>query len=42
MLGNERVNIMMIQKIKKLLKLLGFAIAVWVLAVFYAFARLGE
>jgi len=38
----KRVWIMSIQKVKKLLKLLGFAIVVWVLAVFYAFARLGE
>jgi hypothetical protein len=30
------------QKLKKLLKFLGFAIAVWILAIFYAFAKLGE
>jgi len=38
----KEVQTMSIQKVKKLLKLLGFGIAVWVLAVFYAFARLGE
>jgi len=38
----KRVQTMTFQKVKKLLKLLGFAIVVWVLAVFYAFARLGE
>lgn len=33
---------MLKKKVKRILKLVGFAFAVWILLIFYAFARLGE
>ena len=33
---------MLKQKVKRILKLIGFALAVWVLLIVYAFARLGD
>jgi hypothetical protein len=33
---------MLKHKLKKALKLVGFALVVWILLIFYAFARLGE